>query len=156
MGQSSIPVLNRSGYSMFWNSVWENKHNYTTFFKEDVLIRKYITFLFNEKISSQTFFLKNLNLNIEKKAHWQKVYNIKLDLNQQSLINFLNKFNKLPLYISKIHIIRLDNWIILYFVGSTPTTLKKFDIVNNGKIFSSTSFFFRKYLIDDFKKSFFF
>jgi len=149
-------VLNRSGYSMFWNSVWENKHNYTTFFKEDVLIRKYITLLFNEKISSQTFFLKNLNSNVEKKAYWQKIYNIRFDLNQQSLINFLNKFNKLPLYISKIHIIRLDGWIILYFVGSTPTTLKKFDMAENSKNFPNASFFFKKYFINNFKKSLFF
>lgn len=154
MGQSSIPVLNRSGYSMFWTSVWDSKHNYTSLFKEDVLIRKYISLLFNEKISAQpTMF--NKNINFSNVNYWQKIYNIKFVINKSSLATFLQRFNKLPVYISKIHIIRLNGWVILYFVGSTPSTFKKSDIVTKLKQHKH-SFFFKKNAIYQFKKSLFF
>ena len=29
MGQKSIPVLNKVGISMFWNSMWDDKINYS-------------------------------------------------------------------------------------------------------------------------------
>lgn len=77
------------------------------FFKEDMLIRKYVTSLFNEKISTQNiFFSKSTRFN---ELRWVKYYNIKFEINKQSLTTFLQRFNKLPLYISKIHIIRLND-----------------------------------------------
>lgn len=154
MGQSSIPVLNRSGYSMFWTSVWENKHNYTSLFKEDVLIRKYISLLFNEKISAQSTIF-NKNINFSNTTNWQKMYNIKFTINKSSLSTFLQRFNKLPVYMSKIHIIRLNDWVILYFVGSTPSTFKKSDTINKLKQ-HKYSFFYKKGAIYQFKKSLFF
>jgi hypothetical protein len=156
MGQSSIPILNRVGYSMFWTSVWDNKHNYTSLFKEDILIRKYINLLFNEKISTQIFSYKNIKTDTLILNNFQKSYNIKFFLNKQSVIGLLQRFNKLPLYISKIHIIRLNNWIILYFISSTPTNLKKFDISSNTKSYFYTPFFLKKHLLNNFKKNLFF
>lgn len=149
MGQSSIPVLNRSGNSMFWTSVWDNKHNYTMFFKEDILIRKYITLLFNEKISTQN--IPSIKTDNYVNTRWVKHYNIKFDINKNSLETFLQRFNKLPLYISKIHILRLNDWVILYFIGSTPTSGNKFDSVNILKSSSNTSFFVKKYTFTKFK-----
>lgn len=143
MGQSSIPTLNRSGYSMFWTSVWENKHMYTSLFKEDTLIRKYITLLLNEKISTHK---TNLNINKINQSNWVKTYNIKFDFSSETLFNVLQRFNKLPIYISKIHIIRLNNWVVVYFVAATPNT--SMYIPNSFKFKSNlTSISEKKYLI---------
>lgn len=128
---------------MFWTSVWENKHMYTSLFKEDALIRKYITLLLNEKISTQK---TNLNINKINQSNWIKTYNIKFDVSSETLFNILQRFNKLPIYISKIHIIRLNNWVIVYFVAATPNSsnfsTNSFKLKSNIKSISE-----KKYLI---------
>ena len=154
MGQSSIPTLNRSGYSMFWTSVWDTKHNYTSFFKEDVLIRKYINFIFNEKASAQIFrTYKDFYFNDSTQI--VKMYNIKFDMSNYSVSILLQRFNKLPVYISKIHIIRLDNWIVIYFVGSTPTNLNKNELAVNTEFFNK-HVFFKKNILNQFRQNIFF
>ena len=52
--------MNKTGYSMYWNSMWDDKLNYTRSFKEDVFIKIFFylfieggyTFLFRYKINN--------------------------------------------------------------------------------------------------------
>jgi|HigsolmetaAR202D_1030399.scaffolds.fasta_scaffold01127_21 Ribosomal protein S3, N-terminal domain. len=124
MGQSSIPLLNRSGYSMFWSSLWDSKYTYSKLVKEDYFIRQYINNIFKEKISSKpVFFLKNFK-NFSHFTFSKFNINIAADLSVSSLSKFLFKANKLPSYLSKIRIIRFQKWLIIYFRIYTPNSLK--------------------------------
>jgi len=57
MGQINLPVLNRTGYSMFWQSVWDEKHNFNRGFKEDILLRKILPLFFQERLVNKKQFL---------------------------------------------------------------------------------------------------
>lgn len=125
MGQSSIPLLNRSGYSMFWASLWDSKHTFSKLVKEDFFIRQYINNIFKEKISSKpVFFLKNFK-NLTQPTYLSKFnINVIVDLNVSSLSKFLFRCNKIPNYLSKIRIIRFQKWLIIYFRIYTPNSFK--------------------------------
>lgn len=125
MGQSSIPLLNRSGYSMFWTSLWDSKYTYSKLVKEDFFIRQYITNIFKEKMSSKpVFFFKNFK-NLSQPSSFNK-FNINMisDLSVTSLSKFLFKSNKIPNYLSKIRIIRFQKWLIIYFKIYTSNSFK--------------------------------
>jgi len=153
MGQSSIPVLNRSGYSMFWSSVWDDKHRYKHSFLEDLFIRKYIPYVFSNKISSNLIFNANSSFNKTSNLYLYKKYNLNYNLSKHSISNFLLNFNKLPVYISKIHIIRLNSWILIYFMACTPNLLQS----NNGVFFlKNKSHITIKYMSSFYKTNFLF
>ena len=56
MGQISIPASNKSGYSMFWNSMWDSKHNYNVFLKQDIFIKSSLILFFSDYSSDKLFF----------------------------------------------------------------------------------------------------
>ena len=60
MAQISIPMSNKVGYSMFWNSMWDNKINYTRSLKEDIYLNRFVNLVFEDNISANTlkFFNK--------------------------------------------------------------------------------------------------
>lgn len=126
MGQSSIPVLNRTGYSMFWSSVWDDVHSYNKLFKEDLFLKKYIPLVFNDKISSRPLFLTNKYSFIINVKKLSKKYDVKLlqHINSPSFSRHLFKLNKMPNYISKIYIVRFQNWLVIYLYIYTPDTKK--------------------------------
>lgn len=111
-----MPIMNKTGYSMYWNSMWDDKLNYTRSFKEDVFIKIFFylfieggyTFLFRYKINNvddHLTFLKNkYNLHILKK---------KKEENNFNLITNYSNFSEL--YTSKIWLLRYQNWVIFYF-----------------------------------------
>ena len=111
-----MPIMNKTGYSMYWNSMWDDKLNYTRSFKEDVFIKFFFylfieggyTFLFRYKINNvddHLTFLKNkYNLHILKK---------KKEENNFNLITNYSNFSEL--YTSKIWLLRYQNWVIFYF-----------------------------------------
>ena len=41
MGQVTLPVSNRKGYSASWEYSWENKINYNKNFNEDLFLKKF-------------------------------------------------------------------------------------------------------------------
>ncbi len=127
MGQASIPILNRVGYSMFWNSVWDDIHLFNKHFTEDILIRDFIKFIFNEKISTKPLFLTNLFFqNSTESIQFLKSFNLDmiLDININSLSNYLFKINRMPNYTFKIHIWRFQTWLIIFYKFYTPSSNK--------------------------------
>ncbi len=111
MGQSSIPILNRNGFSMFWLSSWDDLHSYSTNLNEDSFLRNFFYFMVNDKYSSNFYFSK------------QKInfFSDKFNLNSNKIIStpylsdFLFRSNKLPYYISKVRILKFQKWLIVYF-----------------------------------------
>lgn len=128
MGQISIPSANKSGYSMFWNSMWDSKHNYNIFLKQDVFIKSSLILFFSDYSSDKLFFfLKNISRNNFKQY---KIINFKNNkkINFNSYYKFLRKTNNNDIFFSKLWVLRYQSWIILnisIFFFSKKENLKK-------------------------------
>ena len=122
MGQINLPVLNRTGYSSFWQSVWDDKHNFNRGMKEDLLIRKLIPYIFLDRISKKKqfinfkFFKNSRHLNSLK--FWTQIKSPKNVY--PKLKAFMWKKSIVLFYILKICIIRFQTWIIFYLSLYTP------------------------------------
>lgn len=131
MGQISLPVLNRTGYSMFWSSVWDSKHNYNKLFKQDVALKKLILSLFSER-----FFFKKQFINLKTLSNtniFNSFDNWSVFKNDKSLISFftvvLKKRKSNYIYPLKVWIIRVQCWVIVFFSIYSPfkAVLKQLD-----------------------------
>lgn len=133
MGQSSIPMLNKVGYSMFWNSMWDNRVLYTKFIKEDLYFNDFFKLIFNDNLSINLFNLKKLKKNkYIKKNLIQFIDNT----NNIKLMKYLNSNNKINYTQSKLWILKYQKWIIFYqFIY-----LSKFDKTFKNSIVDSFSF----------------
>jgi hypothetical protein len=111
-----MPIMNKTGYSMYWNSMWDDKLNYTRSFKEDVFIKIFFnlfveggyTFLFRYKIKNiddhLNFLKKKYNLHIFKKNK------------EENNFNYITNYSKnSEPYTSKIWLLKYQTWIIFYF-----------------------------------------
>lgn len=129
LGQSSIPVLNRNGYSMFWLSSWENLDSYSTNLNEDAFIRNIFQNMVNDKYSSRFFFAKN-KLSIFADCTSNTFLK---SLNHSELSEFFFRFKKIPYYVSKIRILKFQKWLITYFYlySYKKKTEKSFSNFNN-------------------------
>lgn len=114
MVQKNMPYINKSGYSMFWNSMWDSKNNYSKFLQKDFFIKSFINYFLSDFLQNQFIFKLNLqkfDLNIIKNT-----YNLNFLENNKSYINLYlkNNFNT-NLYNSKVWLFKYQNWIIIYF-----------------------------------------
>jgi hypothetical protein len=114
MVQKNIPYINKSGYSMFWNSMWDNKNNYSKFLQKDFFIKSFINYFLSDFLQNQFIFKSNLNkidfVNIKNN------YNLNfLDKNKNYINLYLNNNYNLDIYNSKIWLFKYQNWIIIYF-----------------------------------------
>lgn len=134
MGQSSIPTLNRNGYSMFWLSSWDDLHNYSTNLNEDAFIRSFFYSVVNDKYSSNFYFSKNSVIDFSKKTN----FNVLKNTNNTYISDFLYRFNKIPFYISKVRILKFQKWLVVYFY---MYNYNKKIIKNNNKFFNTLKFF---------------
>lgn len=114
MGQISIPASNKSGYSMFWNSMWDSKHNYNVFLKQDIFIKSSLVLFFSDYSSDKLFFfLKSDSRNKFKKYRINNVKNKK-----KFSFNLYYKFirnigNNNDIFFSKLWLLRYQSWVIL-------------------------------------------
>jgi len=116
MGQKSIPMLNKAGYSLYWSSMWDDKHNYSRNLKEDIFLRSFIPLLFEDRFSIMLLNSKQLN-NKKYFNNLGNVYNISLnhcDSLKEFQLHLINFDNKL-VYNSKLWIWKYQTWVILYF-----------------------------------------
>ncbi len=135
---------------MFWASLWDSKFSFSKLNKQDYFIRKYITFMINEKVSSRPLFLTSLIFKSFQKHNFEK-FNLKVftDTNIQSFSKYLFRVNKLPNYISKIRILRFQKWLVIYLKIFTPNPLRK--TIFKKKNYNLFKFFSQYYLLS-FKK----
>lgn len=109
MGQTSISMLNKVGYSMFWNSMWDNKINYSRFLKEDQFINNFFDLFMTDNMSLKVFDLNKLRR--LKNSRYLQTYSINYNLNFNKYFKNLNKTNCLT---TKIWILRYQKWLILF------------------------------------------
>ncbi len=141
MGQSSIPILNRNGYSMFWLSSWDDLHSYSTNLNEDSFLRSFFYFMVSEKYSSNFFLSKQKIFNFYSKNNLSVFKNN----NNNYVSDFLFRFNKLPYYISKIRILKFQRWLVIYFYlynYDKKISTEKINFLNLVKFQKKSNLFF--------------
>lgn len=122
MGQINLPVLNRTGYSTFWQSVWDEKHNFNRSFKEDYLIRAILPFFFFDRISKKKQFIhfnviKSSNI-LKTLEYWAKFTEPNVLYNK--ILFYFKKKKKIPYFILKIWILKFQSWLIILFSIYSP------------------------------------
>lgn len=132
MGQSSLPILNKVGVSMRWDSSFDNLLNFKKTMLSDIFLKKFFDFVFEDKfvfIFYKFFFSKN--------ARFKKFSDI-----------LKKKKKRIPIYSSKIWFLKYQSWVIISFYLYIPKVflkkslkLKKFKINNN--------FSFYKYILNN-------
>jgi hypothetical protein len=112
MAQPRLPVLNKTGYSMFWNSVWNDHYNYTRNLKEDTIISNIVpNFIDTFFLSLKQFYNKNMFKSISK---INGTYSFDTDIFLYRA--FCNKLNRRyhKLYFFKTWVIKFQTWIVVY------------------------------------------
>lgn len=127
MAQISIPMSNKVGYSMFWNSMWDNKINFSRSLKEDIYLNIFIPLIFDDNISGKVIKTRNFD-SLVTSFNLQK-YNLHLkssNVNKSSFYKYISELNKLTFFNSKVWILKYQRWVIIYFFMYLPkyNTLK--------------------------------
>ncbi len=108
MGQTSISILNKTGYSMFWSSVWDQKILYSRNLKEDLLLNSFFDLSFNDSLSVNLLtFKKNDVINHKK-------YNFNVNYKNSVFYRFILNNNKVNYTSSKIWILKYQKWVVIY------------------------------------------
>lgn len=140
MAQISIPMSNKVGYSMFWNSMWDGKINFSRLLKEDIYLNIFIPLIFQDKISTKIIKTRDFNKLIKKIDFFR--YNLHLktnNLNKLSFYNYITSLNKIKYFSSKVWILKYQKWVIIYFFVYLPkfNTLKNIENNPNNKYFEN-------------------
>jgi len=140
MGRISIPCLNKAGYSMFWDSMWDDKHNYSKLINENVFIRICSSLIFEDLSSDYlTVFLKKPNFNEQILSKYNIFFK---NFNNIKLYKFL-KSEFLFSFLSKTWILRYHGWVVIYIFMYIPS-------FNNFIITSKNSSEFQSFYYDIF------
>lgn len=123
MGQVTLPVLNRKGYSSVWENHWESKLNFTKQLNEDMFFKEFFRIFFKNWLSYQTpIFWKNYkSKSIDSKVTRFKKFKIVYTTTQDLKLFLKKTINKRFTYnFSKLFLIRFQNWIIMYVYIYVP------------------------------------
>lgn len=125
MGQPSSPLINKLGTNLYWNTMWNDKINYTKKLKEDIFINMFF-FLIFKKISihsnllKMNYFQKLLKNSSKFHEISSKFYFYKFLKNKTSFF----KKNKAS-YMGKLWILRFNTWLILSTYYYVPQLMLK-------------------------------
>jgi hypothetical protein len=123
MGQLNLPILNRTGYNMYWGSIWDNCYSYSKEFNKNLFIKNILILLLNDRLLYRSFFLsKKFNKFFSKK-------NINFS---NFIINDLSEFSDIarrtiPCFYSRVWYMKYQSWtLISLFIYSTKIQRQKF------------------------------
>lgn len=112
MAQISLPVLNKTGYSMFWGTVWNDPYNSTRNWKEDLLIFTILPFFIQTPYVCLHQFLDSTQfLKLPQSTNYN-YYNFDIPFYKMFIKKISRKFYKI--YFFKVWIIKFQNWILIY------------------------------------------
>lgn len=145
MGHANLPMLNRAGETIFWNSNSENLIDFCKCFCESYLLQKALSLLCSSYSVYYLFYLNNFN----KKKYLRKLfikYPVKYNFRLCSRVKRFKLYSKLQRYcrsfkvrrvfVTKVFFISFKNWIFVTF-----------RFLNSYKEFKYRNFFFRNYSI---------
>lgn len=122
MGQINLPVLNRTGYSTFWQSVWDEKHNFNRSFKEDYFLKSVLPFFFFDRISKKKQFIHfnvvKSSLILSKLEYWSQFRETSLIYTK--IQYYFKRKKKIPYFILKIWILKFHGWLLVLFNVYSP------------------------------------
>ena len=141
MGQTSLPVLKRSGYYSFWDKSWDNQFKYQSFLIKFLYLESFFLKFFKSR-----FFLKKLL--ILKKNRQKKIYFFK-NFTAKPIKNLKKGLSKLDAQVctSKIWILKYQNWLVLnmYIYFPSVRFKKKLFLFNELTPHSNTEILFSKF-----------
>lgn len=123
IGQSSLPILNRSGSYMYWDNCWLNNFNQQIFFTKTLFLENFFKFIFCDrifqsffkkdsvKIKSKSYFFQNIFLKkLERKNLFKKAKFVyyKKKAKNKSVKNKSKKYN-----FTRVWFIKYNNFILL-------------------------------------------
>lgn len=158
MAQISIPMSNKVGYSMFWNSMWDRKINFSRSLKEGIFLDRFIPLIFDDDVSRKILKTQNFN-KFNMRGNFLK-YDLPLKsviLNKGDFIKYISKVNKIEMYRSKVWILKYQKWLIIFFFLYLPFFNKYKKKIKKKKRISSninTNQAYRIYKKIDFKLKF--
>jgi len=125
MGQVNLPLINKSGVSNYWGSSWSFKDNYNLQFKEDFFLKIVVPRLFINKTSANMFMLKKSSkisaLNYYTKSNDLFIFQ---KSNKEDFLRYLKNKKKTPFYSTKLHIVRYERWIVIFYKVFLPVKKK--------------------------------
>ena len=136
MGQTKFKILNRSGYSIYWNNSWESKKNYKKNFINFLFLELFLEKVFNDSLFVQDYFF------VKNKSNFKCNFLTKNIIFLKKLNIFKNNFKKLKVFNSKIWILKYQNWVI---VNVYVYTIKNADISINSVKKKKIFYFYDKY-----------
>lgn len=95
---------------MFWLSSWDNLHSYSTNLNEDAFVREIFYYMVNDKYSSRFCFNKKNLFNFSDITG----NNFLKTSDNKTISEFFFRFRKIPYYLSKVRILKFQNWFITY------------------------------------------
>ena len=158
MGQANLPMLNRTGETIFWSANNENLINYMRCFTESFFLQKTIALLLHSKTSLLLFFFSNLNkvifnsIKLENDSEKFNLFIFKKFFKKNRILKFnrsLKKFIRFFRYkhtfLTKVFLLSYYNWIII-----TIRVLKYYKKKSLVRYEPTLTIFFWKYLLYNF------
>jgi hypothetical protein len=141
MGQISVPAMNKTGYSMYWSSMWDDKNNFSRLLSEDIFIKKFIPLLIEDNILIKNFNKNNFKANnVDLNYKYSLAFNV--DINLNNVYSYIYSLNKIIFYTSKIWVVKYQTWILIFFYIYSPFNKlfkDKSDGLNNFNLNNSVS-----------------
>lgn len=134
MGQLSYPILNRYGYSMYWDNMWDNLQHYNRFLIKGVFFNFVFFNIFNFYLTLNFFFYtKNFYKNINLCRDKYKNFFINFELNLLKNINFNYGKNLNNTYPGKVWIFIIEHWyVISIFLYNSILSNAEFEEIKNN------------------------
>lgn len=125
MGRVSVPIMNKTGYSMYWDSIWDDKINYSRSLKDGIFLKEFIRLFFEGGSYSMFFFnLSKFKKNFKylKRRYFFHIKKIPKKNDFGNIVRYqhvIDRNERPKTYLSKIWILKYQSWIIIYFYAYT-------------------------------------
>lgn len=109
MGQPSLPLLNKSGYTMHWSTSWANIISYKKFLYFDIFFKKFFFLFFSDKLIFfyiKQFYIFDKTLSLEDLAKKKEE-------------------KSLPKYVTSVWFLHFQGWVILSLFIYVPSVFTK-------------------------------
>ena len=119
MGRVSMPIMNKTGYSMYWSSMWDEKLNYSRSLFDDIFLKEFTHLLFensNFMIHTDLKMFKKKLKKLKIKYGFPYKYVLKKNIIGNPIgYRVKKKRHKYTKYFSKVWILKYQTWVVILF-----------------------------------------
>ena len=134
MGQPSLASWNKSGESMYWSSMWDQKNNFEQALNDSLFLKELVPSFFTNFSDRRIIsYMHKVDFSIKKDLLLNK-YNTQVTkkFNYNELCAKIEK-NYDRMFFSQIWVLKFQNWVFIYFFVYYPLLKKKKTIVKKKK-----------------------